>query len=178
MPETTSIALLGQAARMLAEADTIQKAKELKYLALTAADFARRKGLGEEAIQYSRSYALEAERRIGQLLRETERAKGGQPYQKSTSTTVAPVEPTLSELGLSKRESAEAQVLAELPAETFEAIKAGQATLLQVKREQREAKREERRLEPGIQACQPGLGPMAVGVPVRPSLRGAGRHQG
>ena len=52
---------------MLAEADTIQKAKELKSLALTAAEWAKRKNMGEEAIQHCRSYALEAERKMGQL---------------------------------------------------------------------------------------------------------------
>jgi len=49
-------------------------------------------------------------RELGGMLRETEdkRAKGGQPYQKSTGITGEPVEPTLSELGLTKRESSEA----------------------------------------------------------------------
>ncbi len=71
-----SLIIFTQAAQMLAEADTIQKTKELKDLALTAADWAKRKGMGEEAIKYANSYALEAERKMGQLLKETERAVG------------------------------------------------------------------------------------------------------
>ena len=39
-------------------------------------------------------------------MKRTERAKGGQPYQKSTGNTSEPVDaPTLAELGLKKRES-------------------------------------------------------------------------
>lgn len=125
---------------MLAEADTIQKAKELKDLALTAADFARRKGMGEEAIQYARSYALEAERRMGEMLKQTERAKGAQAGGKKESSRGHYTEPresapTLAELGLSKKESSEAQMLADLPAEDFEAIKTGKKTKSKVKKQ-------------------------------------------
>lgn len=113
-----SVVIFQKASQMLAEADTIQKARELKNLALTAADWARRKGMGEEAINYAKSYALEAERKMGEMLRETKRATGGQPYQgKSTGNTGEPVETTIHSLGLSKRESAEAQRLASLPEE-------------------------------------------------------------
>ena len=52
--DNTSLALMSEASRMLVEASTIQQAKELKDLALTAADWARRKGMGDEAIQYAR----------------------------------------------------------------------------------------------------------------------------
>lgn len=110
-----SVVIFQKASQMLAEADTIQKARELKNLALTAADWARRKGMGEEAINYAKSYALEAERKMGEMLRETERATGGRPHK--TGSPVLPVETTIHSLGLSKRESAEAQRLASLPEE-------------------------------------------------------------
>jgi N6-adenosine-specific RNA methylase IME4 len=133
-----SVVIFQKASQMLAEADTIQKARELKNLALTAADWARRKGMGEEAINYAKSYALEAERKMGEMLRETKRATGGQPYQgKSTGNTGEPVETTIHSLGLSKRESAEAQRLASLPEEKFQAIKTGKKTRTEVKRELR-----------------------------------------
>ena len=101
---------------MLAEADTIQKAKELKSLALTAAEWAKRKNMGEEAIQHCRSYALEAERKMGQMLIEGkaagEVAKQGRPK----NLTAGKVIPTkCDDVGISWRESAEAQMLAELP---------------------------------------------------------------
>jgi hypothetical protein len=44
--------------------------KELKTLALTAAEWARRKGMGERAIARCRSYALDAERKMGEMLAE------------------------------------------------------------------------------------------------------------
>ena len=70
-------------------------------------------------VQCRRSYALEAERKMGQMLKETERAKGamGNPGgrgAKLVRSQDVTAQPTLLTLGLSKRESAEAQLLAEL----------------------------------------------------------------
>ena len=79
---------------------------------------------------YCRSYALEAERKMGQMLKETERAKGMRAIggdKRSGGTVMLPPEdaPTLSALGLSKRESAEAQLLAELPhSSRYDAVEA------------------------------------------------------
>ena len=90
-----------------------------------------RQRLFQDSILYCRSYALEAERKMGQILAKMERAKGGQPHQKArkaTGNTTLPVEPTLDELGLTKRESADAQMLAELPQADFDKIKAGTKT--------------------------------------------------
>ena len=64
MMNEDSLVIFSRASQMLAEADSILKAKELKSLALTAADWAKRKGMGEKAIQHCRSYAAEAERRM------------------------------------------------------------------------------------------------------------------
>ena len=140
---TNSLTIFTEASRMLAEADTIQKAKELKDLALTAADWAKRKDMGEEAIQYARSYALEAERRMGELLLATERQKPGE-YQRSHDVTVAP---SLAELGISKRESAQAQKLAVLPVEIFDQVKTNKKTLTEINKNLRQteinAKRDE-----------------------------------
>ena len=53
-----------------------------------------------------------AERRAGELLKETPKAKGGQPYQ-STGNTVQPVEiSTLEEIGITKNQS---QAVTSLP---------------------------------------------------------------
>jgi len=67
---------------------------------------------------------------MGEMLRETERAKGGNVEtlkQYPTGNVVAPVgtPPTLASLGLTKRESAEAQKLAALPQETFHTVSHG-----------------------------------------------------
>ncbi len=134
-----SLVIFTQASRMLAEANTIQKAHELKNLALTAADWARRKGMGEEAVQHARSYAKRAELRMGEMLTQTERAKGtdkgGRQYVDGDRALPSNAPPTLAELGLTKRESAEAQALASLPEEKQEAIIDGTLTLLAAKKE-------------------------------------------
>jgi hypothetical protein len=76
----------------------------------------------------------EAERRMGELLRETERAKGGQPHQKKpTGNITLPVEPTLAELGITKNESSKAQKLAALPEEDFQAVRDGIKRLNEVR---------------------------------------------
>ena len=103
MDNETSVAILERASLMLAEANTIQKAQELKNLALTAADWAKHKGLGNAAIQHCRSYALEAERKMGEMLEATERANAARDKKKAESPDVTPP-PTLADLGLSKRQ--------------------------------------------------------------------------
>ena len=133
MDETNSLVIFTRASQMLAEADTIQKTKELKDLALTAADWAKRKGMGEAAIQHCRSYALEAERKMGQMLKETERANVARDNKAELRGETPP--PTLAELGLSKRESSESQMLGSMPQDVFEAIKQGEKTRTSVKRE-------------------------------------------
>ncbi len=138
-----SLAIFTRAAQMLAEADTIQTAKELKNLALTAADWAKRKGMGEGAIQHCRSYAMEAERKMGQMLKATKRAinRPGPGRGKAGATALpafADAPPTLAEIGLSKRESAAAQMLAELPEDEFDKIKAGKKTRSKAGKERKE----------------------------------------
>ena len=131
---TDSLILFTEASRMLAEANTIVKAKELMDLALTAADWAKRKGMGDQAIQYARSYALEAERRMGQLLKETDRADGGDATR-ARLHNVTEHPPTLAELGLDKRESVMAQKLADLTEEKFAEVRDGLKTKTQMLRD-------------------------------------------
>jgi len=135
--DNTSLVLMSEASRMLVEASTIQQAKELKDLALTAADWARRKGMGDEAIQYARSYALRAERKMGEMLKATELNPGTRPSKRDGGTMLLPPSDvtTLAELGVTKRESSEAQFLAALPAEDFEEVATGDKTIADAKRE-------------------------------------------
>jgi len=134
--DSTSLALMSDASRMLAEASTIQQAKELKDLALTAADWARRKGMGDEAIQYAKSYALRAERKMGEMLKATELQHGARGVGKSGVTQSNPT-PTLSELEITKRDSADAQFLASLEEEEFEKVATGKKTKSAAKKEAR-----------------------------------------
>ena len=134
-----SLVLIEKASLMLAEANTIQQTKELKDLMLTAADWAKRRGMGEETIQRAREYSLLAERKMGELLRETEpeRAKGGEQYHKTPTGTVEEPVPTLSNLGITKKESSQAKFLADLPDEKFEEIRTGKASIPDARREVR-----------------------------------------
>jgi len=146
---TTSLAIMTRASQMLAEATTIQKAKELKDLALTAADWARRKDMGEAAIQHCRRYAMLAERRMGEMLAVTERAKGtrGQLKGRDVSGCTIAVgpdnsEPTLAELGLSRKESSAAKALAGMPDAEFENVLSGSKTAKQAYKEAKAVVRE------------------------------------
>lgn len=141
-----SLILFTQAAQMLAEADTIQKTKELMDLALTAADWAKRKGMGDEAIKFANSYALDAERKMGQLLRETERANVERDTKKAELYNVTPPL-TLAELGITKRESAEAQKLSEVSDEVFAEIREGNKSKAHVIKEIKKKQRTEARAE-------------------------------
>jgi len=122
----TSLALMSRAATMLAEATTIQKAKELKDLALTAKDWAERKKLGNEVISNANFYALMAEWKLGKLLKATERRSpkhgkgGGSKGTHRVPLLDAP--PTLADLGISKNESAKAQQLSELSKDELETL--------------------------------------------------------
>jgi len=81
---------------------------------------------------------------MGQMLRETERAKppNPKPPKERRSPDDTDDAPTLAELGLTKRESADAQLLAELPAEEFEKIKAGKKTRAKAKKERKEEQKQ------------------------------------
>jgi len=76
---------------------------------------------------------LLAERRIGELLKATERAKGtkagGGPGRGKRGPMREPRfwddAPRLAELGISKKESSRAQELAELPDDKFKAVAEG-----------------------------------------------------
>ena len=96
--------------------------------------------MGEEAIQTARSYAMEAEHKIGEMLAETPRAsgadKGGKPRDVDGARALpSNAPPTLADLGLTKAESSRAQMLASLPAPVFEAVRDGEKTLASVRRE-------------------------------------------
>ena len=140
-----SLIIFTQAERMLAEAVTIQATKELKDLALTAADWAKRKGMGEKAINHARGYALEAERKMGQMLKETERNVGakGSIVTGNHREPVKDTTPTLADLGLTKKESSKAQALADIPQDKFDEVKQGIKTRTKATQEKNLDKRRE-----------------------------------
>lgn len=140
----SSLVIVEAAAKMLAEADTVQKARELKSLLLTAADWARRKGMGEEVIGRAYEYATQAEIRMGELLLKNPPRRTGRP-KKSNQGAGLLLGPSLAELGITPNASADAQMLASLAAGDRQAVIKRKKTKAQVKREAKERKREDRR---------------------------------
>ena len=58
-------------------------------------------------------FRIQAERKTGQLLIDTQKAKGGQPHHKSTSRSTRPVEKTIADMGISKNQSSAIKDIAE-----------------------------------------------------------------
>ena len=134
MGNETSLAIMTRASQMLVEATTVQRAKELKDLALTAKDWATRKKKGDEVIENCRYYALMAERKMGEMLKATKRAKGQLKHAVLTGDHDKENSPTLADLGVSKNESSHAQKLAALPEAQFQEVVSGAKTMAQVKK--------------------------------------------
>lgn len=100
--------------------------------------------MSEETIQYAVELKLDAERKLGEILRDTPKATGAAGIGKPESAVPDEYRTqaaTLADLGITKKTSAQAQKLAALPGETFEAIKAGKKTLTQAVREVKETAR-------------------------------------
>lgn len=137
-----SLVIFSRASQMLAEADTIQKAKELKDKAIVAGDWAKRFHMGKEAVQFAESYALDAERKMGQMLAVKPPAYKAGPGRgkKGATLDVVPFSNdtlTLAELGVSWHESEDAQMLAAISDETFEELKTGKTTRKKIKKARR-----------------------------------------
>ena len=78
------------ACQAIAEAFTLDEAKEIADKSVALAAYAKQMNNKESQIQWT-EVAWRAKRRWGQVYSESEKAKGGQPYQ-STGSTKAPVE--------------------------------------------------------------------------------------
>ena len=132
MTETNAMAIFDQGSKLLAEATTIQQNKKLKTLGITAAEWARRKGMGDEAVSLARAFAFDAERQMGRLLEKSKRRTrahetgGGSKGSRRAPLLGAPL--TLEELGITKKESSAAQKLASLPKRVYKQVRDGLAS--------------------------------------------------
>lgn len=124
---------IDQARIALAEARTIPHVKHIVDIAEAMERYARRQKLGLEAEQYAHELRIDAEIRLGEMLKDAPKNDGGRP--RKTSTTPAPVlTPTLADLGIDKKTSARAQKLAKLPKEAQAAVKSRKQSVTQVLR--------------------------------------------
>lgn len=102
----------------IAAAYEVDEVADLRNRALAMETYARL-ALNTENERLACEIRLRAERRAGQLLRAMEKAKGGQPYRSGHSTG-SDTPKSLSDLGITKDQSANWQKMAAVPEPFFE----------------------------------------------------------
>lgn len=107
-----------EAKRALAAVRTARDAKTIRDQA-TALQVYAKQALDAELECWAAEIRLRSERKLGEILVETEKAKAGRPTKIGRASR--PILPTLKELGITKDLSAAAQKLARIPERRFEA---------------------------------------------------------
>jgi hypothetical protein len=111
------LAKIDQARRLLAEAKTVQEAKQIADVAEAARVYAKRVEASIITVNHAAEIKIRAERLLGEMLAQTPKHKGGNP--KLTGSLKAPVA-KIAAIGVSKKQSARSQKLASIPASQFE----------------------------------------------------------
>lgn len=120
---------IGAARQSLIEAQTASQVKSVMDAAEAAAIYAKRQKMSAETIQYATELKLDAERKLGEILIATPKA-GGTPYHSTNADVVLVEKPaTLAEMGITPKTSARAKKLAELPDESFYAVRRGEKSV-------------------------------------------------
>jgi hypothetical protein len=115
-----------RASKALAEAVTISQTKKIVDMAAAAEVYARRQHLSEEAERMAAAVKVEALRKLGSMLAVAPKNEGARGVGKSGVTAR---NPTLDDLGLTKRESVVAQRLASLPEQQFQQVRDGHVSV-------------------------------------------------
>lgn len=137
--EQRAMIKLGDATRMLAEVRDAPGAKKLMDLAAAAELYARKSKLGQQAIDYAFGIKIDAERMLGQYLKATPDSPRGVRPELGTVGVPNSNAPSLAELGVSKKLSAESQRLADIPDDTFARVKSGEIKPTVALRDQKRA---------------------------------------
>ena len=127
------LVLLSRARQALAEARSIDQVKDIRDKAQLANGYAKKKGLAHDIIVDASAIKVEAERKLGELLRKLPLANsspGNQYTGKLDRSNGATGPVRLRDLGISKSDSSRAQRIAGLPRAAFEryvndSVKAG-----------------------------------------------------
>lgn len=122
--------LVSRGIAAIEQAGSFDEVKAIRDQAEALRVYSRSIGAALDAVNAAAELRIRAERRMGEALREAEKAKGGQPFQKSTHTQGVAVERplTLDEIGITANQSSRYQQIAAIPRETFEtAIEAHKA---------------------------------------------------
>ncbi len=153
--EDRSLALIIQGRDALAKAQTIPEVKRIIDIAAAAKVWALKVKASQESVDYATELRLRAERSLGAMLRDSERARGAR-CKGGTAGGQRPVvehddsrSPTLTDLDITRDESSRAQRLAALPPATFEgAVAKGKADgNLSIKRVLTDHRREQKHRE-------------------------------
>jgi hypothetical protein len=112
-----ALATLDSVRLMLAEARTLTDLKKIRDKAEAVKAYARAQKIGIEVQNYAGEIVAEATRRMGEFLLTAEKNAGARRYPKGTAKQAPP--PTLKELGISKKQSANCQDIARLPLKQF-----------------------------------------------------------
>ncbi len=137
----------------LKKADTIQKTKKVVDVAIAAGVLAKRQKAGKEVEKQVNAFVLEAKKQLGVQLIESPKNSGTRANGRDIGGTKMepPSEtPTLAEMGLTKKESSEAQAIATMAEESprvFEQVLAGNLTLVKAKKKIQAEKITEARAE-------------------------------
>jgi hypothetical protein len=119
-----------QVCRAIDAAHQVDNVKEIRDKAL-ALEMYSRPAKNVEAERRCCEIRLRAERKAGELLQKTERAKGarGNPGGHGAAIVLSPggTAQTLPELGITRKQSSQWQKLADVPPEEFEAAMTGPA---------------------------------------------------
>ena len=110
---------LDAAKRALAEASTLEEIKEIRDKAEAIRQYVKAAGYSLENQNKAAETKLRAERKAGELLKQMEKNKGGQPSKKNYGHHVHS-SPSLKDLGIHHKQSQRWQQIADLPEESFE----------------------------------------------------------
>ncbi|MGA2465001.1 MAG: site-specific DNA-methyltransferase [Thermodesulfobacteriota bacterium] len=144
------VAKVNQARNILAECTMAEQAKRVKDMAAAVEIYAKRQKLGKESIDYAHMVVVDAMTLLGEFLERAPKNVGakGSIVTGRTRRPVRDTTPTMAEVGLTKYESSEAQLLSKVAKERpedHEAIRKGEKTVHETKKEMKKEEKEERR---------------------------------
>jgi hypothetical protein len=117
------LAKIDAAARFLANARTLQEVNSVIGLADAVAVFAKRIGASRQTVNRANEIRLRAERKLGEILRVTPKNVGAKgSVSGSKREPVKDTTKSLADLGIGKKISSRAQILADTPKEQFESL--------------------------------------------------------
>lgn len=116
------LAKIDKAKNFLMQATNLMEVNHVIAIASAAQTYARQVKASTETMNQASAIRLRAERRLGELLKVTEKNKGAKAGKTGTKGKPAlDPTPTLAESGISKKLSSRAQELASVPEDEFEA---------------------------------------------------------